>query len=315
MTSETYTFINMKKSKKIAILLFTSDDLREITRAERLAQEIKNIGLVPEIVYCDLFSVFFKQNKLEIFYDSKKFNPEKFLCFLPRYSLTTGDLYNKFSIIHFLNKLGVKTFNSPQAAFLAKNKRDSLVLLALHDLPIIPTGINYSQFFLDEHLRRNKNNKIVAKANSGSLGYAVSLLDSQISFISFMEFMGSQNIEPANILIQPFIKSKNQDYRLIVVGNKVVAAMKRQAKGIEFRSNISKGGTGTKIKPDKKMVRLAIQATKVLGLDYAGVDIIKDSKGKLYIVEVNCNSSFEIENITNINVAQKIIQYCIEESK
>ena len=144
----------MKKSKKIVILLFTNDDSREGARAERLAQEIKSMGLLPEIFYCDLFSVFFKQNKLEIFYNNKKFNPHKFLCFLPRYSLTNGELYNRFSIVDFLNKLGVRTFNSPQAALLAKNKRDSSALLALHGLPIIPTGINYSQFFLDEHLHQ-----------------------------------------------------------------------------------------------------------------------------------------------------------------
>jgi ribosomal protein S6--L-glutamate ligase len=304
----------MKKSKKIGILLFSSEDSNENIRAMRLSEEIEKKGFAPEIFYCELFSVFFKQNKLEIYYNNKKFNPQQFLCFLPRYSLTNGELHSKFSIVNFLIKLGVKAYNSPEPAFLAKNKRDSLVMLALNGLPVIPTGINYSQFFLDEHLRRNKNNKIVAKANSGSLGYSVSLLDSHISFISFMEFIGSQNVYPANILIQPFIESNSRDYRLFVVGNRVVASMKRQAKGVEFRSNISKGGVGEKIKPSKEMESMAIKATKILGLDYAGVDIMKE-KNKPMIVEVNSNPSLEIERITGINVVERIINHAIKKTK
>lgn len=302
------------QSKKIGILIFSNENSIERIRAERFVQEIKNEKIIPEIFYGDLFSVFFKQNKLDIFYNNKKFNPREFLYFLPRYNLTNSELYNKFSIVNFLNKTGIRTFNSFESAFLAKNKRDSLVLLALNGLPIIPTGINYSQFFLDKQLEYNKNNKIVVKANSSSLGYSVSRLDSQISFISFMEFVASHGINSANILIEPFIESNNQDYRLIVVGNKVVAAMKRQAKGIEFRSNISKGGLGTKIKISKAMEVLAIKATKILNLDYAGVDIIK-SKNKLMLVEVNSNPGLEIEKITNVNVVKEIVKHCIKKVK
>ncbi|PIR05778.1 hypothetical protein COV56_00985 [Candidatus Kuenenbacteria bacterium CG11_big_fil_rev_8_21_14_0_20_37_9] len=146
--------------------------------------------------------------------------------------------------------------------------------------------------------------------NSGSLGYKVSVFESHISFISFMEFMGGL-VDSASILIQPFINAGHEDHRLIVVGDRVIAAMKRKARGIEFRSNISKGGIGIKFKPTKPMVDLAIRSTKILGLDYAGVDIIEE-KEKMMIVEVNANPGLEIEKITGVNIVKEIIQYGIK---
>ncbi len=302
-----------KQKTKIGILLFSHEDSDEYQRALRFAEEIKKIKYTPEILFSDLFSVFFKKNKLEIYYNTKPLDLKNYKLIIPRYSLCNGDSYDRFSIARFLKQAGIKIINSPESAFLAKNKRDSLIKLALGGLSVIPTGINYSQFFLDEQLKRNKSNRIVVKGNLGSLGYNVSVLDSHISFISFMEFTGGL-IDPSNILIQPFINSKSSDYRLIVIDNKVIVAMKRQARGIEFRSNISKGGEGSKINPTKKMTDMAIKASKMLGLDYAGVDIMKDEKGKLYIVEVNCNPSLAIEEIAGANIVKKIVKYGIRKS-
>jgi len=300
----------MIKKNKIGVILFSHEDSNEYQRALRFQQEIKQAGYIPELLYCDLFSVFYQQNKLEFCYNTKKFNLNQYKLFIPRYSLTNGNSFHRFSIARFLEQAGTIVMNRPEASALAKNKRDSLVKLAMAGLPIVPTGINYSQFFLDPHLKHNKKNRIIAKANSGSLGYKVSIFDSHISFISFMEFMAGI-YDSSNILIQPYIESGSSDYRLIIVGNKLIAAMKRQAKGIEFRSNISKGGTGTKIKPSQKMINIAIKAKNILGLDYAGVDIIK-SKNKLMILEVNSNPSLAIEQITDINVVKEIIKYGIK---
>lgn len=237
-----------------------------------------------------------------IYFNNKKFNPTDYQCIIARYNLTRNNIYHNFSIAHYLKLAGVKIYNSPGAAFLAKNKRDSLLKLALHNLPVIPTGINYSTFYLGSHLKKNFNKKIVVKANNGSLGYQMALLEPPISFISFMEFIGSAT-EAANLLIQLYIDSNSQDYRLIVIGGRVVAAMRRQGQGIEFRSNISKDGQGIKIKPTPKMINLALQAVKILGLDYAGVDIIKQ-KNKLMIVEVNTNPGLKIEEVTQANVGK-----------
>ncbi len=303
-----------KNKKKIGLLYFNGqgDGINEhvLKRFEEEASK-NNYQLQPLPYY--LFSVFYKQNNLSIYFNNKKFNPTDYKCIIARYNITSRyNLYHSFSIARYLELKGLKIYNSPQAALLAKNKRDSLLKLALHNLPVIPTGINYSTFHLDNHLKKNLHKKFVVKANNGSLGCQVTLLESPISFISFMEFVGS-TMEPSNLLIQPYINSNGQDYRLIVVGQRVIAAMRRQGRGIEFRSNISKGGQGVKIKPSPKMIKLAIQAANILGLDYAGVDIIKQ-KNKLMIVEVNANPGLKIEEITQTNVVDKIIKYSLKRS-
>lgn len=302
----------MKRTKKkIGLLFFNaqSENLNNYVFKRFKEEAAKNNYELQPLPYY-LFSIFYKQNELLIYFNNKKFKPTEYEYIIARYNITGRyNLYDSFSIARYLELTGLKIYNSPQAALLAKNKRDSLLKLAMHKLPVIPTGVNYSTFYLDNHLKRNLNKKFVVKANSGSLGYQVTLLESPISFISFMEFVGG-TMEPANLLVQPYINSNSQDYRLIVVGRRVIAAMRRQGQGIEFRSNISKGGRGIKIKPTQKMTRLAVKAVKILGLDYAGVDIIKQ-KNKLMIVEVNANPGLKIEGVTNVNVVSKIIKYCI----
>ncbi len=297
-----------KNKKKIGLLFFNGSNEEfnnyELKRFQEEAQK-NNYELQPLPYY--LFSVFYKQNQLSIYFNNKKFKPAEYEYIVARYNLTRNNIYHNFSIARYLELSGIKIYNSPEAAFLAKNKRDSLLKLALHNLPVIPSGINYSTFQLDTHLKKLFNKKMVVKANNGSLGYQVALLESPISFISFVEFMGGL-IEPANLIIQPFIEANSQDYRLIVVGKQVVAAMQRQGQGLEFRSNISKGGKAKPIKPTAKMAKLALKAVKILGLDYAGVDIIKQ-KDKLMIVEVNANPGLKIEQITQINIVEKIIHH------
>jgi len=301
--------------KTIGLLAFskhTDAPLRERINT-RFIEEIEKAGYEGEILYYDLFSVFYKQKSLEIYYDNNKFISKKYLCVIPQYYFLNYQFANNAFIVTCLNQAGVKTFNPLEASQLAKNKRESLFLLAMKGLPIIPTGINFSQFFLDQHLKRNEGKKVVAKANLGSMGYGVSVLDSPISFISFMEFMGATN-QPVNTLIQPFVEAQGEDYRVFVVGNKVVAVMKRKAKGIEFRANVSKGGSAQSIRPSKKMADLAVRASRLLGLEYAGVDIVR-VKNKLMIVEVNTNPGLEIEKITGVNVVEKVIKHVIMKAK
>jgi len=302
--------------KIIGVLVFSKKyDKTPIEKINsRFIEEIELAGYQAEIFYYDQFSVFFERNKINLYYGNKKFSTQKIICIISQYYFLNAEFSTNMFIVKCLADSGIKVFNSLNSVLLAKNKRETLYKLSQADLPIIPTGINFSQFFLDQQLAHFGKNKIVAKANNGSMGYGVSLLNSSISFISFMEFIG--NIyQPSNILIQPFIEVGGEDYRIFVVGNKVITAMKRKAKGIEFRANVSKGGIGSSVKITKNMEKLALQATKILGLDYSGVDIIKDKKGKLYIVEVNSNPGFKIETATNINVVKEIIKHCIKKSK
>src|SRR5271167_2777068 len=113
-----------------------------------------------------------------------------------------------------------------------------------------------------------------------------------------------------NILIQKFIReSKGSDIRALVVGRKVVAAMRRKAVAGEFRSNIHRGGTATKVRLPSEYRKTALAAARVLGLRVAGVDMIESVEGPM-VMEVNSSPGLEgIQKATNIDVADAIIEH------
>lgn len=112
----------------------------------------------------------------------------------------------------------------------------------------------------------------------------------------------------ANLLVQEFVKEADgKDLRLFVLGGKVVAAMQRQAADGEFRANVHRGGRVSVVKVTQAERQMAVKATKVLGLEVAGVDIIRSSKGPL-LLEVNSSPGLEgIETATGTDLARKMI--------
>ena len=129
-------------------------------------------------------------------------------------------------------------------------------------------------------------------------------MDAAISVIETMKKID------ANILVQEFIaESKGQDIRAIVVGDKVVASMKRTARPGEFRSNVHLGGKAENYEITPEEEKSAVKAAKVLGLSVAGVDLIQSDRGAL-VLEVNSSPGLEgIETASKINVAEKIIEF------
>ena len=113
-----------------------------------------------------------------------------------------------------------------------------------------------------------------------------------------------------NILVQEFIKeAKGSDIRAFVIGNKVVAAMERQGAEGDFRSNLHRGGTASAIKITPEERSTAVRAARALGLNVAGVDMLRSNHGPV-IMEVNSSPGLEgIEKATNKDIATKIIQF------
>jgi ribosomal protein S6--L-glutamate ligase len=114
----------------------------------------------------------------------------------------------------------------------------------------------------------------------------------------------------ANFLVQEFIaEAKGADVRCFVVGDRVVAAMRRQAPAGEFRSNLHRGGTAVGVKPSRAECDVAIRATQVLGLGVAGVDLIRSDRGPL-VLEVNASPGLEgIESASGKDVAGEIVRF------
>jgi ribosomal protein S6--L-glutamate ligase len=117
------------------------------------------------------------------------------------------------------------------------------------------------------------------------------------------------NDDGTNILLQEFVKeSAGTDIRAFVVGSRVVASMKRQSLDDDFRSNLHKGGEGAIIKLTEEERKMAIKAAKAMGLNVAGVDMMRSDRGPL-ILEVNASPGFGIEKVTGRDVTTPIIEY------
>ncbi len=150
------------------------------------------------------------------------------------------------------------------------------------------------------------------KLLQGTQGIGVLLADSASVAKSIIEVL--QSAANQNVLIQQFIKeSKGRDIRAFVVGNRVVAAMRRVAQGDEFRSNVHRGGRAEVVELDPEYERTAIHAAQIMGLRVAGVDMLEGKNGPM-IMEVNSSPGLEgIEGATGIDVAGAVIDLIEEE--
>jgi ribosomal protein S6--L-glutamate ligase len=148
---------------------------------------------------------------------------------------------------------------------------------------------------------------VVIKVLEGTQGLGVVLAENPSAAQSVIEAFHGLH---ARIIIQEFIKeAKGSDIRAFVVNGEVIGAMKRQARDGEFRSNLHRGGVAEVHKLSRKEKTMAIQATKKLGLDVAGVDMLPSKRGPL-IIEVNSSPGLEgIEGATQVDIADKIIRY------
>jgi ribosomal protein S6--L-glutamate ligase len=147
----------------------------------------------------------------------------------------------------------------------------------------------------------------VIKLNEGAQGAGVLLAEKRSASQSVIEaFRGLY----ANFLVQEFIReAKGADVRCFVIGGKVVAAMCRQARDGEFRSNLHRGGSATPVELSKDEIAIALQAARSMGLNVAGVDLLRSKRGAL-VLEVNSSPGLEgIEGVTGVDVATAIIKH------
>ena len=167
-------------------------------------------------------------------------------------------------------------------------------------------GLNYkNRDFLDK-VTNEIGWPIVIKEAYGSFGEQVYLAHNLDEANTIIDKIGYKDF-----LMQEFIvSSKGRDVRINVVGNQVVASMVRENKN-DFRSNISSGGLGTSYQPNQDFIDLAVKASKALGLDFAGVDVMFDDNGPI-ICEVNSNPQFASTlAATGINLADYIADYIL----
>lgn len=230
---------------------------------------------------------------------------EKFDAIVPRI-VATQTLHGT-AVVRQLEMMGVFAANSSQAISCSRDKLHCLQLLSRKGIGLPITAFAHAPKDIESLLDRVSGPPVVIKLLEGSQGVGVVLAETLQAAKSVIEaFHGFE----ANILVQEFIKEAGgSDIRCFVIGDKVVAAMKRQGASGEFRSNLHRGGTAEKIKLTPEERSTAIRAAKAMGLNIAGVDILRSHRGPL-VLEVNSSPGLEgIEQTTGIDVAGKIIEF------
>ena len=226
---------------------------------------------------------------------------------LPR--MGAGTTYFALAVIRHLERLGVTVLNTSTAIEAVKDKLYTHQILAGSNLPVPKTML--AKFPIDIDLvEKQIGFPVVIKTVSGSLGLGVYLSDDRANFEQIMSLIESTKPN-ANIILQEFIaNSHGRDVRVIVVGGRAIASMQRTASDGGFKSNISRGGTATPYKLTPELEMLAIEASRVLNLDVAGVDLLFD-ENSFKVCEVNSAPMFGgMESChEGLNVAEHIFRY------
>lgn len=210
------------------------------------------------------------------------------------------------AIVRQLELMGVFPVNSSISITRSRDKLRSLQLMAKEGIGMPITGFAHSPDDIDDLIKLVGNAPVVIKLLEGTQGIGVVLAETKKAAQSVIQaLMGVK----ANIIVQEYIESGGSDIRCLVIGDKVIGAIKRQAEPGEFRSNLHRGGNALAVKITKQERELAIKAAKIMGLKFAGVDMLRSSRGPL-IMEVNSSPGLMgIEMATNIDIAGKLIEY------
>ena len=272
---------------------------------KRLKEEAKKRGHdVTVIKYRDCYASIEKNNPTVSY---KGEDLAKFDAIIPR--IAANMTRYGTAIVRQLEMQGVYSVSSSIAINRSRDKLRSLQLLAKAGVGIPKTVVSRNSTDIDDLIDKLGGTPVIIKLARGTHGNGVVLAESKKAAKSVLQAFYLTNEDGTNVLIQEFVKeSAGTDIRVFVVGGRVVASMQRQSLDDDFRSNLHKGGEGTKIKLTLEERKTAIKAAKALGLNVAGVDIMRSERGPL-VLEVNASPGFGVEKVTGRDVASPIIEY------
>lgn len=299
---------------KIGILTFHGGRPRLGLDDLMIAHAARKMGHNVKTYFTKHFQFTFNNNELGLLYKSKTFNPPDVIITRPNI-LVDVDLH--LAIVKHLQLMGVRLFNKSLSISRAKNKLRTFQILAHHNLPIPKTVVLNNVEYIDRSIDMLGSFPLIMKLSQGSFGNGVSILESKRSMRSMLDLViASSQTRTPHILIQEYVReAKGTDMRVFVVGGKIIAAMERKAPRGEFRANFQKGGSVALVDltPEEKKISLA--AAEVLGLEVAGVDIIRTQSGPK-ILEVNSNPGTQgITLASGVDVSAAIVEYAVEKCK
>ena len=217
------------------------------------------------------------------------------------------------AVVRQFEMMGTFPLNTSQAISRARDKLRALQLLAREGIGLPVTGFARSTKDIQGLIKLVGGAPLIMKLLEGTQGIGVVLAETDKAAESVMAAFGQLD---ANILVQEFIKEAGgADIRAFVIGDKIVASMMRQGPKGEFRSNLHRGGSATRVRLTPEERSTAVRSAKMLGLRVAGVDMLRSNHGPV-VMEVNSSPGLEgIETTSERDVAGAIIEYLEKHAK
>lgn len=249
------------------------------------------------------FAIDLEQGKPDLYFRQKLLS--HYDAVLPR--IGASITYYGNAVVRQFEEMGIFCANTSNGISNSRDKLRSLQILSKHHIGIPRTTFVNDKKDVLPAIERVGGAPVVIKLIEGTQGIGVLLAESIKAAESIIELLQSQK---QDVLIQKFVaESKGKDIRAFVVGDRVVAAMRRVAQGQEFRSNVHRGGVAEAVKLTDEYRETAVKSAQILGLRIAGVDMLESSAGP-QVMEVNSSPGLEgIETCTGLDIAGAVVEY------
>jgi ribosomal protein S6--L-glutamate ligase len=269
----------------------------------RLKEAALDRGINVKVLDTLKFAIDLQRGAPDLYFKQKQLS--HFDAVIPR--IGASITYYGTAVVRQFQEMDVFCANTATGIANSRDKLRSLQILARHHIGIPETTFVRDKKDVLPAIERVGGAPVIIKLIEGTQGIGVLLAETVKTAEAIIELLQSQK---QNILIQKFVaESRGKDVRAFVVGDRVVAAMRRVAQGQEFRSNVHRGGIAEPVTLSEEYTEAAIRATQIMGLRVAGVDMLESASGP-QIMEVNSSPGLEgIEACTQLDVAGAVIDY------
>lgn len=294
----------MKASSSLNLAILSRSTKAYSTR--RLVEAAEQRGVRVAVLDTLKFGIFVESTRPALTYQGQPLGDWD--AVIPRIGASVST--HGAAVVRQFEQMGVFSLNSATAIATSRDKLRALQALSRHDIGIAQSAFVHQQRDVLPAIQRVGGAPVILKVLEGTQGIGVILAETEKIAGAIVETLQSRDVD---VLIQKFVKeSKGRDIRALVVGDRVVAAMRRRAVGGEFRSNVHRGGKTEAVVLDPAYERTAVRAAQILGLRMAGVDMLEGDHGPV-IMEVNSSPGLEgIEACTGVDIAGAVIDYTRE---
>jgi ribosomal protein S6--L-glutamate ligase len=284
-------------------ILSRNPRLHSTRRLVEAARALGHRPLVLDTLHCNMV---LSRERPAMFYRGKEVPPLDVV--IPR--IGASITHYGLAVVNQLDMMGVPVLNDAIPIARARDKLRALQLLSRFGIDIPRTAMCRYRDEVPQVVEHIGGLPCIIKLLQGTQGVGVMIASTMEEVRGMLDTFWDLGQE---ILLQEFVaESKGRDLRALVIGDRVVAAMRRQARTGEFRSNIHRGGTARAVELHREYAEAAVKAARVIGLEVAGVDMLESRTGPK-IMEVNASPGFEgLERATRLNIARLYVEHAVE---